>query len=140
MKTLHLLPARRGGLIRHTAMIAPVLALAGGAGAQTTIPWSTIDSGGGTSVAGALEITGTIGQPDAGESSGAGLALQGGYWAVDRRCPADVNDDGVVTTQDLFDFVAFYFGTEVALADINNDQVVSTQDIFEFLAAWFTPC
>ncbi|MFN3409754.1 MAG: hypothetical protein ACK45B_12210, partial [Limisphaerales bacterium] len=33
--------------------------------AQYSIPWQTIDGGGGTSTGGVYRVTGTIGQPDA---------------------------------------------------------------------------
>lgn len=42
----------------------------------------TIDSGGGTSTAGELELTGTVGQPDTGVVYGVDLVLAGGFWAT----------------------------------------------------------
>ena len=43
---------------------------------------NTIDGGGTTgSFGGAYELSGTIGQPDAGRSSSAAYALAGGFWA-----------------------------------------------------------
>ena len=45
------------------------------------LTWSSIDAGGGRSEAGAYSLAGTIGQPDAGRSSGAGGYIQtGGFW------------------------------------------------------------
>jgi hypothetical protein len=46
------------------------------------IDWYTIDGGGGTSTGGVYAVSGTIGQPDAGELSGGTYALQGGYWGI----------------------------------------------------------
>jgi hypothetical protein len=46
------------------------------------INWFTIDGGGGTSTGGAYSISGTIGQPDAGEMRGGNYTLVGGFWGV----------------------------------------------------------
>ncbi len=52
--------------------------------AQYALDWHTMDGGGGTSTGGVYEVTGTIGQPDAGVSAlqGGDVALQGGFWAL----------------------------------------------------------
>lgn len=50
--------------------------------AALEIDWFTIDGGGGTSTAGFLALTGTVGQPDAGPLSGGSLVLRGGFWAA----------------------------------------------------------
>ena len=68
---------------------------------------NTIDGGGAMrSTGGDFELSGTIGQADAGFGgsgmSGGGLALTGGFWFALR--PGDCNEDGGVT---LFDYVAF---------------------------------
>jgi hypothetical protein len=47
------------------------------------IGWYSVDGGGATSSTGGdLEVTGTIGQPDAGVLSGGDFELVGGFWAV----------------------------------------------------------
>jgi hypothetical protein len=46
----------------------------------------------------------------------------------------DYNRDGVKSVQDIFDFLAAWFG---GAGDWNGDGVVSVQDIFDFLADWF---
>ncbi len=57
-------------------------ALSGNARAQTlSIPWHTMDGGGGTSTGGGFTVRGTIGQPDAGRMSGGGFTVTGGFWA-----------------------------------------------------------
>lgn len=53
------------------------------------------------------------------------------------RCPADLNFDGVVTSQDFFDFLGGFFGGQ---ADFNNSGQTDSQDFFDFLAAFFTAC
>lgn len=55
-------------------------------------------------------------------------------------CIADFNGDGVASLQDLFDFLASYFGGQAA-ADINGSGTLSVQDLFDFLAEYFAaPC
>lgn len=53
--------------------------------AQTySIPWSTIDGGGGTSTGGVYSVSGTIGQPDASSTpmTNGQYSLTGGFWAL----------------------------------------------------------
>lgn len=55
------------------------------------------------------------------------------------RCPADVNREGGLTVQDIFDFLAAYF-TGAPVADFDRTGNVTVQDIFDFLTAYFTGC
>lgn len=49
--------------------------------AGPAIDWWTVDGGGGTSSGGAFEVSGTIGQPDAGPvMSGGAFQITGGFW------------------------------------------------------------
>ena len=45
-----------------------------------SLPWWTVDGGGGVSQGGSYQLSGTIGQADAGLLSGGSYALQGGFW------------------------------------------------------------
>ncbi len=56
-----------------------------------------------------------------------------------RLCPADFNNSGAVSVQDIFDFLAAYFAN-VPAADFNNSGAISVQDIFDYLAAYFAGC
>lgn len=48
-----------------------------------SIDWSTIDGGGGVSTGGTYQVSGTIGQPDAGgPMSGGSYSLTGGFWSL----------------------------------------------------------
>jgi len=51
--------------------------------AQTySIDWFTVDGGGGTSTGGVYQVSGTIGQPDAGRMSGGNYSVDGGFWGI----------------------------------------------------------
>jgi hypothetical protein len=49
---------------------------------QYSVDWFTIDGGGGTSTGGVFTVSGTIGQPDAGQMSGGTYTLSGGFWGI----------------------------------------------------------
>jgi hypothetical protein len=54
-------------------------------------------------------------------------------------CGANFNRAGGVTVQDVFDFIAAYFGNDAA-ADVNGSGAVTVQDIFDFLGLYFAGC
>lgn len=54
-------------------------------------------------------------------------------------CIADTTCDGVVNSQDFFEFLVRFFALDPR-ADINADGVVSSQDFFDFLGAFFLGC
>jgi len=94
------------------ALVAGQLLLAGGFDPS----WFTIDGGGDMfTTGGSFEVSGTIGQPDAGGPvTGGGFELVGGFWAgVARALPGDFDGDGDV---DLTDFVQF----QLCFAGSNN--------------------
>lgn len=67
----------------QTILAAMALSSSAVAAQNFTIDWYTIDGGGGTSAGGNFSLSGTIGQPDAGETmTGAGFALCGGLWSL----------------------------------------------------------
>ena len=68
-------------LLHLIAFVA--VAASGAAQAQPfDLSWFSIDGGGGTSSGGAYTVSGTIGQPDAGQLAGGGYTLSGGFWGV----------------------------------------------------------
>jgi len=111
--------------------------------AQPTIRIFTIDGGGQVSTGGTLRLTSTIAQPDAtalAAHSGGVVSMTGGFWAVALpRCSADINNDGVVSSQDFFDFISAFFSNNT-LADFNSDGTITSQDFFDFIAAFFAGC
>jgi len=66
------------------AMLAALLLLSVSAMAQSyTVDWYKISGGGGTSTGGTYQVTGTIGQFDAGSAmSGGNYSLNGGFWSI----------------------------------------------------------
>jgi len=75
MKTLY----KVGTLLLLCALLIPTTSFAA-TGYQ--IDWWTIDGGGGTSqsASGMYSLSGTIGQPEAGNSEGGSYNLRGGFW------------------------------------------------------------
>jgi len=118
------------------------LAVASAAQAQISIPWFTVDGGGGSSSGGTFTIRGTIGQPDAGVMTGGQYTVSGGFWAgtaSSHPCDADFNADGAV---DLFDYLDFVnvFAINDSSADFNHDTVVDFFDYLDFVAAFAAGC
>jgi hypothetical protein len=54
-------------------------------------------------------------------------------------CPADYNNNGIVSVQDIFDYLADFFAGSFN-TDFNNNMFISVQDLFDFLAAYFAGC
>ncbi len=66
----------------------------------------------------------------------ASASFPGSQYAI-VYCPQDHNQNGAVTVQDIFDFLADYFAPNLQ-ADYNRSKTVSVQDIFDFLAGYFS--
>jgi hypothetical protein len=65
------------------AVIGLLLNAAAAPAQSYTIDWYKIAGGGGTSTGGTYQVTGTIGQPDAGGAmTGGGYSVTGGYWSM----------------------------------------------------------
>jgi len=123
---------------------------ASSAAAQDNIPWYTIDGGGGFCSGGEYTLEdGTIGQPDAGEMTGGGYTLLGGYWNTTGNEPCDsidFNNDGLSPdTADIDDFLSVFSGGPCSTApvpgcndiDFNNDLLFpDTADIDALLSVF----
>ena len=81
--------------------VSVVLCLAATAvmGQEFDLSWHSIDGGGVMrSTGGDFELSGTIGQPDAGSLTGGDFQLSGGFWF--ELLPSDCNEDGTVNLLD----------------------------------------
>ena len=124
------------------------LALAPAALAQNfDLSWYTIDGGGEMFTSGGdFELSGTIGQPDAGAMIGGDFELVGGFWAIaggdTPPCdPCDMNCDGAVNAFDIEPFLDILFGGGVpcntCTGDVDGNGVIDAFDIEPFLECLF---
>ena len=112
------------------------------------LDWFTIDGGGDMwTTGGDFELSGTIGQPDAGVMSGGEFELVGGFWAGVAAGPqfelGDLNCDGTLDAFDIDPFVlaltdptgyqAAYPDCDRMNADCNEDGVIDAFDIDPFV-------
>lgn len=133
---------------RLALAITAAIAIASGcrvAAANYEIAWYTIDGGGGVSASFTYEVSGTVGQPDAGSSTGGGYELTGAFWAgtigAVPSCPGDLYADGVVDVIDLLILLSRWGPCPepcppYCLGDINLDCVVNTADLLILLGNW----
>jgi len=73
--------------------IALGVAIASPAWGQYEVDWFTIAGGAGQGAGGVYSLDGTIGQPEAGEMTGGGYVLGGGFWGGGPRPVVGVGDD-----------------------------------------------
>jgi hypothetical protein len=130
--------------------IAALLALAASnASAQFDISWYTIDGGGAMmTTGGSFELSGTIGQHDAGPASGpmtgGTFELVGGFWpgasAVTCTCPGDLSGDHQKTGTDVQKFVDCFLGgaTDCGCADLDGSGTLDMNDVTLFANALLT--
>jgi hypothetical protein len=89
---------------------AGLIALPGAALAQPfAMTWSSIDCGGATSVAaGNYTLGGSIGQPLAGDVSGGGYSMTGGFWGGGAAsCYANCDNSTTPPILNVLDFACF---------------------------------
>ncbi len=102
-------------------------------GADYSISWYTIDSGGGTSRGGTYTLTGTIGQPDAAWSSGGQYELLGGFWPGGPLCMVDF--------ESFARFAQLWRDTGAGLAaDLDGSGEVDFADSKDFADLWLKCC
>ena len=113
-----------------------------------TIDWWTIDGGGEMwTTGGDFELSGTIGQSDAGVLMTVGdYALSGGFWlsaAEDEFCYGDLDGDNDVDLADLAQLLANYGTPSGAVyedGDLDADGDVDLADLAALLAVYGTTC
>jgi hypothetical protein len=67
--------------VLSASLVPGILAAPDNPSAGLSIPWWTVDNGGGTSQGGPYVLSGTAGQPDAAKSTGGTYILQSGFWS-----------------------------------------------------------
>ena len=123
------------------AALASTAALAQLAAPAYDLSWNTIDTGGGSSTGGTLEVIGTIGQPDASSTvlTGGNFEVRGGFWngSVIPLCAADIATphDGMVNIDDLL-VVINQWGSVGGPGDVNHDNIVNIDDLLAVIGAW----
>jgi hypothetical protein len=120
--------------------------------ADFDLSWYTVDGGGQMwTSGGSFELSGTIGQPDAGVMTGGVYELAGGFWVgatlAPTACIGDLNCDGQIDFADINPFVTYlsnnatwqaeFAGCNPLNGDINGDGTygqASFGDINPFVA------
>lgn len=130
--------------IVHGGLFLMLTVLAEASLGQTAVDWWSIDGGSAVSLTGGgYNLSGTIGQPDAGLAtlSGDGYQVQGGFWPgvlCPVRIPGDMDGDCDVDAADFLVFVACAAGPGVpytgdcARADLDGDMDVDQDDFAVF--------
>ena len=103
---------------------------------------STIDGGGVMqSTGGDFELSGSIGQPDAGVIIGGDFELTGGFWF--ELPPTDCNDDGIVSLLDHETFTACLSGpgggidaSPCPCFDVDGDGDITLSDFAQLQAGF----
>lgn len=113
-------------------------------GAVFDLSWHSIDGGGVMhSTGGTFELSGTIGQPDAGTLSGGPFQITGGFWL--QVAPTDCNEDGVINLTDHSSFTHCLTGpvpsnaTDFECFDSNQDNKVDLRDVSVAQIGFFSP-
>jgi len=138
----------RTRLIQRMLLAAALLPAAWVFADDYTIDWYTLDGGGAMATAGGdFELSGTIGQPDAGEVMiGGDFELVGGFWvgaAESTFCFGDLDGDNEIGLSDLAQLLANYGETEGAVyedGDLDEDGDVDLSDLAALLAVYGTTC
>ncbi len=108
-----------------------------------TIPWSTIDGGGGRTSGGPFTINGTIGQWDAGQLlAGGSFTIVGGYWALPPACPGDVNGDRMVGLADVAEVTSCWAQPASCnlAADLDLSGSIGLADLAVVVNNWAASC
>lgn len=112
------------------------------------LSWHTIDGGGALfSTGGQYELSGTIGQADAGGPlTGGSYELSGGFWAGADESPfcfGDLDGDYDVDLSDLAQLLGHYgmsSGAQYEDGDLDGDGDVDLSDLAAMLGVYGQPC
>ncbi len=116
-------------------LLLPIIGTSAIVAQEFDLTWHTVDGGGVMrSTGGNLELSGTIGQADAGRMSNGRLDLTGGFWF--EIGPGDCTEDGGTNLIDYSEFTGCYSGplvdgigpTCLACFDFDGDDDVDLRD------------
>jgi hypothetical protein len=125
--------------MKTLALLTTVLVTASIVSADYSISWYTIDGGGGTSSGGTYEISGTIGQPDAGYQDGGSYELLGGFWVGGPLCI--VNFEQFATLASFWLEVSCDAGNDYCNgADLIGEDGVNIEDLKILAGEWLNVC
>jgi hypothetical protein len=142
-------------MIRYAKWMAVVACLVVSTAAMADtydIWWFTVDGGGASaplaSAGGTYELSGTIGQPDAGVTmTGGNFEIIGGFWpgaaGTGGLLPGDCDGDGDVDTADFAQLAECLAGPDITIApdcectDLNGDSYTDLVD-FTIFQVFFT--
>jgi hypothetical protein len=124
--------------------ISCLLGVFSAASAEWELEWRTVGGGGAMRSTGGYELSGTIGQPDAGHSASASFNLSGGFWF--EHAPGDCVLDGAVTLYDVAAFEQCSAGPEspevdsaCTCMDFDGDSDVDLRDAAELQLVFSAP-
>jgi uncharacterized membrane protein len=108
------------------------------------IPWYSMDNGGAIeSTGGTVELSGSIGQTDAGPAlSGGTYTLNGGFWpgaASGPICIADFNGDGSIDIFDVFAFITAFNNGDPSV-DLDGNGSIDIFDVFAYINLFNAGC
>ena len=129
--------------VLSSIVMCAMLCVAQTPGQALRIDWFTVDGGGGYSAGGALELSGTIGQPDAGVLTGGAFELVGGFWGgtgAPEPCPGDLDGDLTVTLTDLALLLSDFDCTNACAGDVDDDDDTDLTDLAVLLANFDLTC
>lgn len=134
-------------------LLASTAALAQPSPPPTSIDWSTIDGGGEMfSISRAIQLGGTIGQPDASwalTSADGRIEVTGGFWVVTLEsggsppCTGDLDHDGDIDISDLSTLLSNFgtaSGATFEQGDSDGDGDVDITDLAALLGVFGTNC
>ncbi len=96
--------------------------------------YGALSGGGASATVGIQRDTGTY-----SNSARCNSSIANGSRIILACCKADFNMDGILNTQDIFDFLSAWFANDPR-ADFNGINGQNVQDIFDYLGVWFAGC